>query len=174
MSNTIIAHWEDLLVETTIQEMMFWYDLHWLQERYISVIDSDLLEDWPDLFTGDGVYEIVPKENADSGLPVGIVHCFGRTMLRDRIAALRKANLFELHTYRHMTSGLKLTPVDANTVDMESNYVVVLTLSDGESRVYQVGRYVDWVVRTAQGWRYLRKRAIYDTSCVHTLLGPPV
>jgi anthranilate 1,2-dioxygenase small subunit len=57
---------------------------------------------------------------------------------------------------------------------MESNYVVVLTLSDGESRVYQVGRYVDWVVRTAQGWRYLRKRAIYDTSRVHTLLVPPV
>lgn len=119
-----------------MQEMMFWYDLHRLQERYISVIDSDRLEEWPDLFTEDGVYESVPKENADAGLPVGIMHCFGRTMLRDRFTALRKANLFEPHTYRYMTSGLKLTPVDANTVDMESNYVVVQTLSDGESRVY--------------------------------------
>jgi hypothetical protein len=32
------------------------------------------------------------------------MHCFGRPMLRDRITALRKANLFEPHTYRHMTS----------------------------------------------------------------------
>jgi anthranilate 1,2-dioxygenase small subunit len=174
MNNTMTTYWEDLPVETTIQEMMFWYELHRLQERYIGVIDSDRLEEWPDLFTEDGVYEIVPKENADAGLPVGIVHCFGRTMLRDRITALRKANLFEPHTYRHLTSGLKFTRVDATTVDMESNYVVVQTLSDGESRVYQAGRYFDRVVRTAQGWCYQRKRAIYDSSRVQTLLVTPV
>jgi anthranilate 1,2-dioxygenase small subunit len=50
-----------------------------------------------------------------------------------------------------MTSGLELVQVDANTVDIESNYVVVQTLSDGESRVYQAGRYFDKVVNTAQG-----------------------
>jgi len=34
---------------------------------------------------------------------------------------------------------------------------------------------VHWLQeRTAQGWRYLRKRAIYDTSRVHTVLVPPV
>jgi anthranilate 1,2-dioxygenase small subunit len=174
MSNTVIAHLEDLLMETTIQEMTFWYDMHRLQERYVSVVDSDHLEEWPDLFTEDGLYEIVPKENADLGLPVGIVHCFGRPMLRDRITALRKANLFELHTYRHMTSGLELKRLDANTVDMQSNYVVVQTLSDGESRVYQAGRYFDRVVRTAQGWCYQHKKAIYDTSRVQTLLVTPV
>jgi anthranilate 1,2-dioxygenase small subunit len=174
MSNTMITHLEELPMETTIQEMMFWYELHRLQERYVSVLDSDLLEEWPDLFTEDGVYEIVPQENADQGLPVGIVHCFGRAMLRDRITALRKANLFEPHTYRHLTSGLKFTRVDATTVDMESNYVVVQTLSDGESRVYQAGRYFDRVVRTGQGWCYQRKRAIYDSSRVQTLLVTPV
>jgi anthranilate 1,2-dioxygenase small subunit len=174
MNNTMTTYWEDSSVETTIQEMMLWYDLHRLQERYISVIDSDRLEEWPDLFTEDGVCEIVPKENADAGLPVSIMHCFGRTRLRDRITALRKTNLFEPHTYRYMTSGLKLTPVDANTVDMESNYVVVQTLSDGESRVYQAGRYFDRIVRAAQGWCYQRKRAIYDTSRIQTLLATSV
>ena len=160
-------------METTIPEMMLWYDLHRLQERYISVIDSDLLEEWPDM-TEDGVYEIVPRENADRVLPVGIMHCLGGSMLRDRITALRQANLFEPHTYRHMTSGLKISPIDSNTVGMESNYVVVQTLSDGESRVYQAGRYLDRVVRIAQGWRYQRKRAVYDTSRVQTLLITPV
>jgi anthranilate 1,2-dioxygenase small subunit len=161
-------------VETTIQEMTSWYDLHRLQERYIRIIDSDHLEEWPDLFTEDGIYEIVPKENADSGLPVGLMHCFGRAMLRDRITALRQANLFEAHTYRHMTSGLEFTRVDANIIDMEANYVIVQTLSNGVSRVYQAGRYFDRVVRTAQGWRYQRKRAVYDTSRVQTLLVTPI
>jgi anthranilate 1,2-dioxygenase small subunit len=155
-------------------DMILWYDLHRLQERYVTIIDSDRLEEWPDLFTEDGVYEIVPKENADLGLPMGIMHCFGRPMLRDRILSLRKANVFEPHIYRHMTSGLEFTQVDANIVDMQSNYVVVQTLTDGESRVYQAGRYFDRVVRTADGWRYQCKRAIYDTSRVQTLLVTPI
>jgi len=161
-------------VETTIAEVILWYDLHRLQEGYVTVIDADRLEEWPDLFIEDCIYEIVPKENVDLGLPMGIMHCFGRPMLRDRIVSLRNANVFEPHTYRHMTSGLEFKLVDKDTVEMQSNYVVVQTLTDGESRVYQAGRYFDRVVRTPEGWRYQSKRAIYDTSRVQTLLVTPV
>jgi anthranilate 1,2-dioxygenase small subunit len=174
MSRVMVADWENLLVETTIEEMMLWYDLHRLQERYVSLIDSDRLEEWPELFTEDGVYEIVPKENADLDLPIGIMHCFGRAMLRDRVTLLRKANVFEPHSYRHMTSGLEFNQVDADTIDMRSNYVVVQTLTDGDSRVYQAGRYFDRVVRTSDGWRYQRRRVVYDTSRMQTLLVTPV
>ena len=161
-------------MKTKLEEMILWYELHRLQERYVSVIDADRLEEWPNFFTEDCVYEIIPKENADLGLPMGIMHCFGRAMLRDRITSLREANVFEPHTYRHMTSGLELTPVDADSVDMQSNYVVVQTLTDGESRIYQAGRYFDRVVHSAEGWLYQRKRAVYDTSRVQTLLVTPV
>jgi anthranilate 1,2-dioxygenase small subunit len=174
MSSVMPTDGGSLLEETTIADLILWHDLHRLQERYVSVIDSDRLEEWPDLFTEDGVYEIVPKENADRGLSIGIMHCFGRPMMRDRIVSLRKANVFEPHAYRHMTSGLEFRAVDGDTVDAQLNYVVVQTLTDGESRVYQVGRYLDRVVRTAQGWRYQRKRAIYDTARVQTLLVTPV
>jgi anthranilate 1,2-dioxygenase small subunit len=174
MNRIKLADGESLFAEEPLAEMILWYSLHRLQERYVTVIDSGRLEEWPDLFTEDGVYEIVPKENADLGLPVGIMHCFGRAMMCDRIISLREANLFEPHTYRHMTSGLEFTQVDADTVDMQSNYVVIQTLTNGESTVYQAGRYFDRVVRTAEGWRYQRKRAVYDTSRVPTLLVTPV
>ena len=174
MSRVMPTDGESLLVETTIADLILWHDLHRLQECYVSVIDSGRLEEWPDLFTEDGVYEIVPKENVDLGLSIGIMHCFGRPMMRDRIVSLRKANVFEPHAYRHMTSGLEFRAVDVHTVDVQLNYVVVQTLSDGESRVYQAGRYFDRVVRTPQGWRYQCKNAIYDTSLVQTLLVTPV
>jgi anthranilate 1,2-dioxygenase small subunit len=164
----------EMLVKTTIEEMTLWYEMHRLQELYVSMIDADRLEGWPELFTEDCVYEIVPRENADLGLPIGVMHCFGRAMLSDRITSLRKANVFEPHIYRHLTSGLELTRVEAETVEMQSNYVVVQTLTEGDSRVYQAGRYFDKVVRTANGWRYHRKRAVYDTLRVPTLLVTPV
>jgi anthranilate 1,2-dioxygenase small subunit len=174
MSTINLANGERLLVEEALADMIVWYELHRLQERYVSIIDTDRLEEWPDLFTEDGVYEIVPKENADLGLPVGMMHCFGRPMMHDRITSLRQANLFEPHIYRHMTSGLEFTSVDSDIIDLQSNYVVIQTLANGESGVYQAGRYFDRVVRTAEGWRYQSKRAIYDTSRVQTLLVTPV
>jgi anthranilate 1,2-dioxygenase small subunit len=158
--------WESLLGEPTSQDMMRWYQVQRLQERYVSVLDTGRLEEWPELFTEDCVYEMVPREKVDHVLRGGVIRCFGRSMLRDHIASLRTARACEPHTFRHITSGLEITQVDADadTIDTESNYVVVQTLADGESRVYQAGRYLDRVVRTVDGWRYQRKLAVYDTS----------
>ncbi|WP_240794477.1 anthranilate 1,2-dioxygenase small subunit AndAd [Azoarcus sp. DD4] len=158
----------------TMERMALWFELHSLQERYVSVLDNDRLEEWPGLFTEDCEYAIIPRENADMGLPVGIMWCNNQRMLRDRVVSLRNANIFEAHSYRHMTSGLEISPVDADTVELKANYVVVQTRANGESQVYQAGRYEDRVVRTAEGWRYQKKRVIYDTSRVQTLLATPI
>jgi anthranilate 1,2-dioxygenase small subunit len=159
---------------TTQETMLLWFELHRLQERYVALLDSDRLEEWPDLFTEDGCYEIVPKENADIGLPIGLIHCDNKRMLRDRVTSLRHANIYEAHSYRHMTSGLLITPQDDGSAKMESSYVVVQTRTSGESAIYQAGRYLDHVVRTPDGWRYQEKRVVYDTSRVQTLLATPI
>jgi anthranilate 1,2-dioxygenase small subunit len=95
-------------------------------------------------------------------------------MLRDRVVSLRHANIFEEHTYRHMTSGLTITSDQDDVIETESSYVVVQTLANGESNVYQAGKYYDRVVRTADGLRYRSKRVVYDTSRVQTLLATPI
>jgi anthranilate 1,2-dioxygenase small subunit len=157
-----------------MEKMKLWFEIHQLQEAYVNALDNDRLEDWPTFFTEDCLYEIVPRENADAGLPIGIIYCDNKRMLRDRVLSLRHANIFEAHSYRHMTSGLIIKPVDDDTVDAESSYVVIQTLQNGESFVYQAGRYVDRIVRTGEGWRYAKRRVIYDTSRVATLLATPI
>jgi anthranilate 1,2-dioxygenase small subunit len=157
-----------------MEAMKLWLELHMLQSQYVSNLDNDRLEAWPTLFTEDCTYEIVPKENADLGLPIGIIHCTNQRMLRDRVVSLRNANIFEEHTYRHMTSGMTVTAQKEGVIEMESSYVVVQTRANGESDVYQAGKYYDRVVRTPQGLRYLSKRVVYDTSRVQTLLATPI
>jgi anthranilate 1,2-dioxygenase small subunit len=147
-----------------MEDIQLWFEISRLQDRYVSTLDNDRLEEWPDLFTDDCLYEIVPRENAASGLPIGLIHCDNKRMLHDRINSLRQANIYEAHCYRHMTSGLTLRRTDANTVDSESSYVVIQTRTEGDSFVFQAGRYVDRIVRTPDGWRYASKRVIYDTS----------
>lgn len=157
-----------------MDDMTLWFQLHVLQDQYINTLDNDRLEAWPTLFTEDCLYEIVPKENADMGLPIGIIYCNNQKMLRDRVVSLRNANIFEEHSYRHMTSGLCVVAQKDGVIETESNYVVIQTRTNGESNVYQAGRYYDKVVRTDAGLRYQSKRVIYDTSRVQTLLATPI
>jgi anthranilate 1,2-dioxygenase small subunit len=155
-------------------DMTLWFELHQLQEAYVHALDNDRLEEWPEFFTDDCLYEIIPRENADAGLPIGIIYCDSKRMLRDRVLSLRHANIYEAHSYRHMTSGLMIKAIDADTAETESNYVVIQTLQDGASTVYQAGRYIDRVVKTAAGWRYAKRRVVYDTLRVATLLATPI
>lgn len=150
------------------------YELQDLENRYIRTIDDDRLEEWPDFFTDDATYEILPRENVRAGRPAGVMHCFGKAMMRDRIVSLRKANIFEAQTYRHFVSGLEIVARTADSISVRSNYLVVRTLSDQDAEVFQVGSYEDEIVRTSQGWRYANKRAIFENARVKTLLVIPV
>ena len=145
-----------------------------LQDAYVAAIDDDRLEEWPGFFTEDCLYEIMPKENEDAGFPAPLMRCDNAAMLRDRVLSLRNANIYEQPVYRHMLSGLRVTASDADTVDATMNYVVVNTNQPGDSTIYQAGRYLDRIVRTANGWRFRQKRVIYDTLRVQTLLAYPI
>ncbi len=155
-------------------ELLLRLEMQDLQDRYIATIDNDRLEDWAALFVEDCLYEIMPRENEELGLPAPLIHCDNAAMLRDRVLSLRHANIFEKPAYRHMVSGLAVERVDEATVAMSCNYLVVNTTQEGNSAVYQAGRYLDRVVRTPEGWRFKSKRAIYDTLRVQTLLAYPI
>lgn len=154
--------------------LQLWIELAELQARYVSVLNNDQLEAWTDFFTEDCRYEIIPKENADAGLPAPVLYCRNRKMLRDRVLSLRHANIFEGHTYRHMTSGLIVTGQTTESITTTSSYVVVITGQNGESNVYQAGTYEDELVRVEGELRYRKKRVVFDTLRVQTLLATPI
>ena len=70
---------------------------------YVHALDDFELDRWPNFFTEDGIYQIIPRESYDQNLPLGILFCDGRGMMVDRILALETANIFEPHTNSHIT-----------------------------------------------------------------------
>ncbi len=145
-----------------------------LQDEYISTLDTDALEHWPEMFVEDCLYEIIPKENVDLGLPAPVIHYDSRRMLRDRVVSLRHANIFQPAVYRHFTSGLVIAAAGDPQIEMRSSYMVVRTSQAGDSTVFQTGRYHDLVVRDGGRWRFKSKRVIYDTSRIQTALAIPI
>ena len=153
--------------------MRLYFGVARLMDDYVSCIDEDRLEEWPDFFTEQCRYEIKPRENEAAGLPIAALLCDSRAMLVDRVVALRRANVFQPHVYRHFVSGLQIGAVDTDVVNCSANYLVLQTLQDGETRVYQTGRYHD-VLERSERLRYRSRRAVYDTSRVQTLLVRPI
>ena len=145
-----------------------------LLSDYVECIDEDRLEDWPDLFVEDCVYQVISRENADRGLPTSAMYCDSRGMLRDRIVALRHANIYAKHYYRHVLSNVNVKGVHDGELLVQSNYVVLQTLVEGDTQVFNAGKYIDRMVATPDGLRLKIKQVVFDTYRIPNLLVTPL
>jgi 3-phenylpropionate/cinnamic acid dioxygenase small subunit len=146
-----------------------------LNADYARAIDDDRLEEWPDFFVEQCLYKITSADNHRRGLPAGIVYADSRGMLRDRVAALREANIYERQSYRHLV-GLPaiLDETDGGAVRVETPFLVVRIMRNGIMDLFATGRYLDALVEESGGLRFRERIVVCDSSRVDTLLAIPI
>jgi anthranilate 1,2-dioxygenase small subunit len=145
-----------------------------LLARYVHALDDDRLEEWPDFFVEDGRYRITTAENFERGLPLSIIYADSRAMLRDRVSALRHANIYEAQRYRHAVSSVLVERVDARTARATSNFQVVRVMHTGESTLFASGRCLDRIRLDAKAPRFEERLVVLDSRSVDTLLAIPL
>ncbi len=144
-----------------------------LHARYAHALDADRLEDWPDFFTENGRYRVTTAENEARGLPLPVLYAEGRAMLRDRVASLRHANVYEPQRYRHIASSFLLEAISATEVRSVANFLVVRVMQDGDTLLFASGRYLDRVV-LAPAPLYAERVVVCDSRRFDTLLAIPL
>jgi anthranilate 1,2-dioxygenase small subunit len=149
-------------------------ELEDLYTEYAYCLDSDTLERWPDFFTEDCHYRVTSAENYAAGYPVGLIYASSKSMLQDRVSALREANIYEPQTYRHLISGVRIEKDYGGTLDLTANFLVVRTMQDGAMSIFAAGQYIDRIVRQADGWKFARKIVVLDSRVIDTLLAIPI
>lgn len=145
-----------------------------LQARYVSAIDNDHLESWPDFFHDQCHYRITTKSDFDEGLPLGIIYATSRDMLIDRVTSLREANIYEDQGYRHVIGPTLILEQDADEVRTETNFMVVRTRHDGDMVLFAAGRYLDRITINDGAARFTEKVVIVDSAKIDTLLAIPL
>jgi 3-phenylpropionate/cinnamic acid dioxygenase small subunit len=147
-----------------------------LLARYAHCIDDDRLEEWPEFFVAEGRYRVTTAENLERGLPLPIIYADSRAMMRDRVAALRQANIYEPQRYRHLVSSVLIEPIDARSAKAASNFQVVRVMQTGEATLFATGRYLDRVRLEGEGGRpQLEERVVVlDSRAIDTLLAIPL
>lgn len=144
------------------------------QARYVRCIDEGPLEEWPEFFVEQCLYRVTTARNYRAGLPAGLIWANSRAMLLDRVTALRDANIYEPHTYRHMIGQAAIFDEHSDRVDSETPFLVVRVTGDGPTELFATGRYVDRYV-LGEGSALLAERVVVcDSSRIDTLLALPL
>lgn len=144
-----------------------------LHARYAQALDADRLEDWPQFFTERGTYRVTTAENEERGLPAPVLYAEGRPMLRDRVASLRHANIYEPQRYRHIVSSILVEKLDSQHARSTASFLVLRIMQDGNTLLFASGRYVDRIALAPEP-RYEERVVICDSRRFDTLLAIPL
>ena len=150
------------------------FEVDELYAEYVESLDDGDLEHWPELFTEECLYKVIPRENFERGLPLALILCESKGMLQDRVEALRHASVYAPRTLRHLVSNIRIKAQEPDGIRVQANYAVLQTLNDEPTQVFNAGKYVDRVVRDAGRLKFKEKLCIFDSIVVPGSLVYPI
>jgi 3-phenylpropionate/cinnamic acid dioxygenase small subunit len=146
-----------------------------LNTAYAAALDADRLEDWPGFFLPDCIYKITTAENHRLGYAAGVIYADSRDMLHDRVFALRKANIYEKQSYRHIIGMPGILQATDSEITAETPFLVVRTMRSGEMSIFAVGKYLDKARLDTDGvLRFAERIVVCDSPRFDTLLAIPL
>ena len=151
-----------------------WLELNQLYADYASAVDSGHWDLWPDFFTDDCMYRLQPRENHERGFPLATLAFSSKGMLRDRVYGIKETLFHDPYYQRHVTGTPVVRKVEGGAMHCEANYAVFRTKLSDASTVFNVGRYIDKVVRTSAGLKFASRECIYDTEMIPNSIIYPI
>jgi 3-phenylpropionate/cinnamic acid dioxygenase small subunit len=145
-----------------------------LNADYARALDDDRMEQWPEFFAEPCLYVITTADNHRNGYTAGIVYADSQGMLRDRVAALREANIYERQTYRHLVGLPAVLREAEGVVHAETSFLVVRIMRDGRMDLFATGRYLDVLVDEGGALRFRERVVVCDNNRFDTLLAIPL
>ena len=159
-----------------LDALLLHHEVDKFNTAYAAALDEQRLADWVEMFTADAFYIVISRENADKGLPVGLIYCDSKGMIYDRAFALEKAAMFAPRYLRHIIGNLQILGEDQDgAIRARSNYVVIQVLYDRpDAKLHQVGVYHDVFRRVDGVLKLAERRCVYDNLLVDNALCLPV
>ena len=156
--------------------LLLHHEIHNFNAAYAAALDEQRLTDWVEMFTDDAFYVVISRENADKGLPVGLIYCDSKAMIYDRAFALEKTAMFAPRYLRHIIGNLQVLEQSGEAgIRARANYALIQVLYDRpEAKLHQVGVYHDVFRRVNGELKLAERRCIYDNLLVDNALCLPV
>jgi salicylate 5-hydroxylase small subunit len=155
-------------------DMQTWLGIQQLYADYASAVDSGQWNLWPEFFTEACVYKLQPRENYERGFPLATLSLTSKGMLKDRVYGITETLYHDPYYQRHVVGTPVVRKVENGAIYCEANYAVFRTKLDKESTVFNVGRYLDTIVQTAEGLKLKERLCIYDSEMIPNSIIYPI
>ena len=143
-----------------------YFELGQLYANYASAVSSGQWELWPEFFTDECTYRLQPRENYDRGFPLATLSFESKGMLKDRVYGIRETLFHDPYYQRHVVGAPVVRKAETDRFECEANYAVFRTKLSELSSVFNVGRYIDVVVRTEEGLKFSSRLVVYDSEMI--------
>lgn len=157
-----------------VERLMLQLEIDQLNAAYAAALDEKRFGDWPDFFVEEGRYKVQARENFDRGLPLALIALESQGMMKDRVYGVTQTIYHAPYYTRHVVGAAQVLAQDGGLVRAQSHYAVFRTKPGDASEVYNVGRYIDEIVRTAAGLRFASRLCVYDSEMVLNSLIYPI
>jgi len=135
-------------------------------DAYFEALDDLRLEEWPNFFADDCLFQIIPRENFDAGYQLCTIQADSKGMLVDRVQGILKTQMFAPRTCRRFYSGLRATGRDKGLLKVRQNVVVIQTLIDGPSLVHICGVGYDLLEEAGAEFRFRERILVIDSEMI--------
>jgi salicylate 5-hydroxylase small subunit len=162
------------VIDQDLQSLLLHHVVDRFNAAYAATLDGRRFNEWPDCFVEDARYKVQARENFDRGLPLALLALESQGMLRDRIYGTSQTIYHGPYYTRHVVSPAQVLGERGDLVRARTHYAVFRTRPGDASEVYNVGRYLDEIVRTPAGLRLASRHCIYDSEMVLNSLIYPV
>jgi salicylate 5-hydroxylase small subunit len=155
-------------------DLQTWFEIQQLYSDYASAVDSGQWDLWPEFFTEQCVYKLQPRENHERGFPLATLLLTSNGMLKDRVYGISETIYHDPYYQRHVVGAPIVRKVENGRIHSEANYAVFRTKLDKESTVFIVGRYIDTLVHTPEGFKFAERLCIFDSEMIPNSIIYPI
>ncbi len=145
-----------------------------LYADYALAVDSGHWDLWPEFFTEQCGYKLIPRENHERGFPLCTLSFTSKGMLKDRVYGIQETLYHDPYYQRHVVGAPVVRKVEDGRIHAEANYAVFRTKLDKESTVFNVGRYIDTLVQTPEGLKFAERLCVYDSEMIPNAIIYPI
>jgi salicylate 5-hydroxylase small subunit len=145
-----------------------------LYASYATCLDDGRYEEWPDFFTEEAWYRVVPRENYEAGLPLSTMSLKGKAMMRDRIYGVTSTIFHAPYYQRHVISLPVVTDKGQGGFSVQASYSVFRTKRDCTPEIFNIGQYVDVIENTEGVLKFSQKFCVFDNDLIPNSLIYPI
>lgn len=142
-------------------------DIHAFYDTYFDTLDEGRFEEWPDFFVEDCRYRIIPRENYEAGQGLCTMQADSKGMLKDRVRALLKTQVYAPRYCRRFYSGLNVVRTSGRDMEVKQNVLIIQTMINKPSEILGCGVGRDRLVLDESGnLKFAERTIVLDTEMI--------